>query len=234
VEDSAYDARAYLGADWLGTPIDPLFDPWYRFGRLLHEIDASIAVRARARWLDLGCHQGQFAKLVAAKYGVESVGVDDWDPAMKGDPSWAYFQANLGAGFSVGDDYAYVSALEVLEHMIDTDAFLQRCGAHLIRGGHLILTTPNINSLRNRVTVPLGAYPVGLEHRNVIHHVRLYNMKLLGRQLAEHGFKVLWIKGVSFFPVRFLKRGLSLALDRESANRLPHLCANLMVLAQKE
>lgn len=230
---TSYDPRSSLGPEWLGQPIDPLADPWYRFSRLLRELDGSLQIQRGARWLDLGCHQGQFPKLVSARYGVECVGMDVWDPALKNDASWTYVQGQLDAAFSAGEGYSYVSALEVLEHMVDTDAFLDRCRAHLVEGGHLVMTTPNINSLRNRVLVPFGAYPAGLEHRTVIHHVRLYNRKVLYQHLGEHGFEVVWVKGVSFFPLRVLKRGLSLEVDRVSANRAPQLCSNLMVLAQK-
>jgi len=213
-----HDVGAYLGRDWLGESIQPLSDPWYRFGRILR---------------DLGCHQGQFVRIVTEKYGVVATGVDDWEPTLKSDSLWAYFQRDLSRAFQIDGSFDYLSALEVLEHIIDTDVFLQRCYTQLKSGGHFVLSTPNINSLRNRLTVPFGAYPAGLEHRNVIHHVRLYNVERLRGQLEEHGFRVRWVRGVSFFPQRLLVKGVSPDLDRAAANRAPQLCGNIIVLAQK-
>ncbi len=99
----------------------------------------------------------------------------------------------------------------------------------------MVLTTPNINSLRNRASVPFGAYPTGLEYRNLIHHVRLYNVDKLRSHLVEQRFAVHWIRGVSFLPMRILKQGRpsTMNLDRRIANRLPQLCGNVMVLARK-
>ncbi len=231
--DAPYDARNYLGSAWLGDPIDPIVDPWHRFGRLMRELDDSLRIEPGARWLDLGCHQGQFLKIMQGRYGIVPHGADDWDPALNTDPSWSYVQRDLNRAVDAGGDYAFVSALEVLEHMIDTDKFLDACREHLAPNGHLLLSTPNINSLRNRITVPLGAYPTGLEYRTVIHHVRLYNVHTLRSHLEEQGFSVLWIKGVNFLPVSALQRGASLPLDRRLANALPHLCGNVMALARR-
>ena len=90
---------------------------------------------------------------------------------MKSDGLWRYFHRDLAEGIHLHERFQFISALEVLEHMVDTDAFLKDCNEHLQSNGYLVLSTPNINSLRNRLTVPLGKYPAGLEYRNVIHHV---------------------------------------------------------------
>lgn len=226
------DVRTWLGADWLGRSIDVWDDPWFRFARLLREIDSSIAVQAGTKWLDLGCHQGEFARLVSARYGVSATGVDDWraDGPL---PGWEYRQADLQRGVHLGDDFTYLSALEVLEHMTDTDRFLDECRNQLVPGGYLVLSTPNINSLRNRIEVPLGLYPNGLEYRNVIHHVRLYNVEKLRLHVTEHGFDVCWIRGVNFAPMSLLRRAGSAVWDQPVANALPQLCGNFMVLARK-
>jgi 2-polyprenyl-3-methyl-5-hydroxy-6-metoxy-1,4-benzoquinol methylase len=229
----AFDARDHVGPTWFGAAIDPFDDPWFRFVRLLAEIERSIDVPRGLEWLDLGCHQGQFLKLVKAKCGVRPTGIDDWDPSLSSDDSWEYLQRNLADDFRLERRFGCVSALEVIEHIIDTDAFLDRIHHHLTPGGHLLLTTPNINSLRNRLTVPLGSYPAGLEYRNHIHHVRLYNAAALVGQLREHGFVVDWLRAVNALPVRMLRRGLGGTVDRWLANTWPQLCGTLMVLAHR-
>ena len=211
----------------------PFEEPWYRFGRILRAFEETAVVCHNLSWLDLGCHQGQFVKLLREKYGVMAMGVDNWDPGLKSDDSWGYVQANIEAGIPLDDNFDVVSALEVIEHMIDTDAFLQRCNRLVKSGGHLILSTPNINSLRNRVLVPFGAYPVGIEFRNVIHHVRLYNVTTLKSHLAEHGFRIVSITGVSFLPTRFLHYPLLRRTSEGLADFLPAFCNNFIAIAQK-
>ncbi len=227
------DPRQYLGADWLGAPIDPLRDPWFRFSRLLSEVESTADFSPGTRWLDLGCHQGQFARLVTGRYGVSVTGVDEWPAQHKSDVGWDYRQIDLATAFDLQGTFDYVSALEVLEHMVDTDLFLDRCRAHLAPGGHLLLTTPNINSLRNRIQVPLGRYPAGLEYRTQIHHVRLYNVSTLESHLTAHGFRIKWLRGVHLLPMGLeakVRRFVRPASDR-AANMVPQLCGDLMVMA---
>lgn len=125
-----------------------------------------------------------------------------------------------------------ISALEVLEHITDTDRFMSEVYERLRPGGWFLLSTPNINSLRNRVTVPFGAYPTGLEYRNIIHHVRLYNPHVLAAHLASKGFSEIRMRGVSFLPMRFLALGRS-GLSRSLADLLPQLCNNFLVVARR-
>src|SRR5262249_24203647 len=132
--------------------------------------------------------------------------MDDWQAHLKNDDSWRYFQRDLAKGIQLDEKFPFISALEVIEHIVNTDAFLRDCNEHLNHNGLLLLKTPNINSLRNRVTVPLGKYPVGLEYRIVVHHVRLYNPSVLRRHLEEHGFSVQMVRGVNFLPMRLMRR----------------------------
>ncbi len=229
-------SATYVGNRWLGLPIDPYDDPWYRFSRLLGELDEVIKPPERgAPWLDLGCHQGQFVCVAQARFGVAGTGIDDWPASKMSDKSWRYFQRDLAAGIQLDEKFALISALEVLEHIIDTDAFLRDCNEHLERGGLLVLTTPNINSLRNRITVPLGRYPTGLEYKTIIHHVRLYNADVLKAHLEEHGFSVQCLRGVNLLPMNILRRGSRIIgmLERGLANRFPQLCNNIIVVARK-
>jgi hypothetical protein len=129
------------------------------------------------------------------------------------------------------DKVRFISALEVLKHMIDTDGFLKRAFDALLPGGWLVISTPNINSLRNRIMVPLGVYPVGLEYRTVVHHVRLYNVPTLRGHLRAMGFGRMEIRGVAFLPLNSSvgRGGLSTWL----ADSFPSLCGNLIAAAQK-
>jgi 2-polyprenyl-3-methyl-5-hydroxy-6-metoxy-1,4-benzoquinol methylase len=210
-------------------------DDHFRFRRCLAFLqDKGAEIQPGASWLDLGCNQGQFLRMVSRLHGVRGIGCDDWDPRLKTagtDDAWDYFQADLNRELPWSGRASFISALEVIEHVVDTDGFLKRALAVLEPGGWIVISTPNINSLRNRIAVPLGRYPVGPEHRTVIHHVRIYNVEKLREQLLSTGFADVSLRGVSFFP-------MSSGLGRSGpstrlADAFPSFCSNLIAIARK-
>jgi 2-polyprenyl-3-methyl-5-hydroxy-6-metoxy-1,4-benzoquinol methylase len=207
----------------------------FRFQRAIDFlVDAGADIAEKTTWLDLGCHQGQFLKKLISSFGLRALGSDDWDPALKSatDAGWEYRQADLDRELPWSEPVDVVSALEVLEHMIDTDGFLQRVHYILKPGGWTLISTPNINSLRNRVTVPLGRYPTGLEYRTVIHHVRLYNPTVLAQHLYATRFTTnVQVRGISFLPLQG-SFGIG-RISRLLADRFPSLCNNILAITQK-
>jgi 2-polyprenyl-3-methyl-5-hydroxy-6-metoxy-1,4-benzoquinol methylase len=218
-------------------------EPWYRFFRIISALKTVVPeIPRKSTWLDLGCHQGQFLSLIAEKYQIQTTGLDVWNESLAGDnfqgrspntPRWKYNQRDLAGDFQLNEKFDFISALEVIEHIIDTDNFLENCWHYLNEGGYLILSTPNINSLRNRVSVPLGKYPAGIEYRNVIHHVRLYNVPCIKSHLTEHNFKLNRVLGVNFFPHRYVSNSVLRPIEQNLANQFPQLCGNIIVICQK-
>lgn len=225
----------YLGDEWLGEHVNYWADPWYRFYRLVKVLDGLLDASSiqGKRWLDLGCRQGEFLSILRQRYGIIAYGIDAWPEDLKNDPRWDYHRADLDAGFDYHEDFDFISALEVLEHMIDTDGFLESCWKSLKRQGFLVLSTPNINSLRNRMSVPFGAYPAGLEYRNVVHHVRLYNTRKLREHLNAHGFELVRLSGVNLLPLRFVKYALLGRVSELASNLFPQLCGTTIVIGMK-
>ncbi len=212
---------------------DPFGDPWYRFSRVCAALQRVGVVLDGKRVLDLGCNQGQFVRYLLERHAVDAWGVDDWPPQEKNDPTWNYEQIDLATEFKHLGKFDVLCALEVLEHMTDTDAFLEQCGACLHDHGTMVISTPNINSLRNRIEVPLGGYPNGLEFRNLIHHVRLYNVPMLRWHLGQHGFEVVRLVGVNFLPARYLRFNGYRKLSECLSESFPQLCGNIIVIARK-
>lgn len=239
-------------AAWAGRRIDPAAEPWYRFGRVLATLDKCTTVPPGAKWLDVGCQMGQFLKVVAAKYGAAPAGIDDFvendavevcrkylrlvidRPSDIFDGSWRYFTRRIDqTGFALNEKFDFVSALEVLEHMVDTDAFIDECRNHLASDGWLIISTPNINSLRNRIAVPLGRYPAALEYRTLVHHVRLYNAGILKEHIESHGFKLQRMAGTSFLPRHLARGSVARRIDVGLSETTPQLCGDLIAVFRR-
>ena len=236
-----------------GNTIDPYSDPWYRFDRVISLLERHTPVPAGSKWLDVGCQLGQFLGRVQARYRIIPTGIDNFDECdviaicrkyfniqitdsrKVINDSWRYLFRHVDqTGFDIDEEFHFVSALEILEHMIDTDAFLEECRKHMNDEGYLIISTPNINSLRNRIQVPFGAYPAGLEYRNKIHHVRLYNVPALISHLKEHGFELVALTGASFLPARWLRHKLVRMIDTRLSDLFPALCGNIIGIFRRQ
>lgn len=238
---------------WFGRDINYFEEPWYRFSRVFALLDRHVAIPPGSPWLDVGCQIGQFLKLLQVRFGIVPIGIDDFNegnvvevcrrhlgleiklPREVINGSWRYLSRRIHeTGFDLDEKVPFISALEIIEHMVDTDAFLRECRDHLTDDGYLIMSTPNINSLRNRVQVPLGAYPAGMEYRTVNHHVRLYNIDALKSHGEAHGFRLVGITGVSFLPQRFLRYEVVRKIDPWLCDRFPSLCSAIVALFKAE
>ena len=212
-------------------------DPYFRFKRILIEASNYTDFSQSPEWLDLGCHAGQFMSIVKDVHKVNVTGIDDWDLKEQWtEDEYTYYQFDLNKDWSEilkGNKFHVISALEVIEHIIDTDAFLKRCNNVLHSNGLLIISTPNINCLRNRIIVPLGKYPAFMEYRNIIHHVRLYNIATIKEHLKKYGFQIKKISGVSFLPEGANKYPILRNLSDGLGNIFPSLSNNIIIVASK-
>jgi ubiquinone/menaquinone biosynthesis C-methylase UbiE len=106
---------------------------------------------------------------------------------------------NLGSGPMPFPDQSFdVSfAGEVIEHIVDTTAFLTDIRRVLKPNGCAVLTTSNRVSAENRLLLLSGFYPMWTEFQleGGQGHVRFYILKALVRHLRETGFSVERVKG---------------------------------------
>jgi 2-polyprenyl-3-methyl-5-hydroxy-6-metoxy-1,4-benzoquinol methylase len=230
-------------------PRDPpaLQSDSYRFYRVLQLME-SVApgkVGPRTHWLDVGCHSGALLRAVFELYKLQASGCDVYPEVDKEESryegfqltdnrNWSYRTRDVSKGLHWNQKFEVISALEVIEHIIDTDSFLDDVREHLAESGLLLLTTPNINNLRNRFRVPLGKYPIGIEYRTVIHHVRLYNPAAIRIHLGARGFEVLGVWGVRMLPQKWIEIGpLTRAISEVLSSHLAGLATNIVVIARK-
>lgn len=99
-----------------------------------------------------------------------------------------------------------VFAGEIIEHIVDTDFFIDEVKRVLKLGGELIITTPNLASLDRRLMLLFNknpffpasfSYPANAQAG----HVRFFNNKLLIDFLKYKGFKIISVESdVWSFP----------------------------------
>jgi 2-polyprenyl-3-methyl-5-hydroxy-6-metoxy-1,4-benzoquinol methylase len=188
--------------------------------------------------LDLGCSTGAIsAPFIAAGWTVYGLDFTAAPLIMARSAGLQAVAGDVARGLPFAPaTFDAVLAGEIIEHLVDTDAFLHEIYRVLRPGGALILTTPNLASLENRLRLLLGIYPIWVDYRlgQGEGHVRAYTPRVLKRQLQEHGLIVEKHVGnfVPFVPQRFLNDIQAPWLAR-TGDWLPGLAMDIIVKARK-
>jgi 2-polyprenyl-3-methyl-5-hydroxy-6-metoxy-1,4-benzoquinol methylase len=173
---------------------------------------ADYAVRARflldrvrpgQRVLDVGCGEGRFAAALA-RAGAEVVGLDvAAEPLRRARAAHPRLDLRLVApdGPWELEDASFdaVWAGEVIEHVLDTAAWMSEVRRVLRSGGALLLTTPAHDRLGlARLALSRRAFAAHFEPRG--DHLRFYNRETLRRLIAEFGFGEVRVRGAGGPP----------------------------------
>ena len=116
--------------------------------------------------LDVGCYDAQFITRVVdpgscAIFGVD-VSVNALCAATRRGVVGVRAQAEAGLPFQ-RETFATVVAAEVIEHLFDTQAFIDDAARVLKPGGWLAISTPNLVALSGRAQLLLGRSPHNVE-----------------------------------------------------------------------
>lgn len=153
--DALYDEAYYRGegADPLVTYDREITDPRtvrvYEWRAIVKIIEVLRDGLGAGRWLDFGCGLGGLVRYARARQ-IESFGFDEGYAAarMRQDGIPALSSSELEAEEGSFD---VVTAIEVVEHLIDPVATLRRLAALLRPGGLLLVTTGNAEPFRNQM-----------------------------------------------------------------------------------
>lgn len=194
------------------------------------------AIGRGKRVLDIGCLGGQITELIREQNN-DVVGLEANPKAAEAARARGIevVVANVEDGIPLpSSSFDAVNAAEIVEHLYDTKHFFVESARVLRPGGILVFTTPNLNSLQNRIRVArgeylgmVGAYPE--DHFGG--HVRVFNRMKIQELCGQTGFEVEQIRGIPSLNSRgrLWDRSMKVA-----GKYLPGLSQILMVKARKK
>jgi glycosyltransferase involved in cell wall biosynthesis len=154
------------------------------------------AVPAGARVLDLGAGPGGMARELAKK-GCQTAVVDRHKPAEAVPGVQVYVQDLDAEARLPVRDFQYLLLLDVIEHLQNPERFLSRLRAQLDYDQKtLLLTTPNIAFVVQRVMLALGQFNYGKAGILDRTHTRLFTFRSIKQLLEDEGFRIRQVRGV--------------------------------------
>ena len=231
----AFYSRTSMGAGFTDNPIVGVQGRQLSLVEPVHD--------RQLRVLDLGCGAGTPTSLLMSdqsKYHV--TGADLSEQALA-----RYVTDTQRSGVQVDaqqlpfadESFDVVVSDDVIEHLVDTDAYAREISRVLARKGWLFLSTPNLAAWFNRIGLVFGLQPafseVSLEKifgrpgDDVVVHLRLFTSRSTREFLDHHGFHIVEVRGARFEALPKLAR----PIDSLFAH-FPSLAGNTVVAARKK
>jgi SAM-dependent methyltransferase len=181
----------------------------------------------QALLLDCGCDDGEWTRQLGTRLGNSRLfGIELMEErrALAVQKGIDARQADLNDPFPFPDEaFDVVHANQVIEHITDTDHFIEEIRRVLKPGGYAVICTENLGSWHNIFSLFLGWQPFSLSNITdrrfqignplAIHHgeaatnpkswqhYRVFSYRGLKDVFEVHGFKVVLIEGSGYFPL---------------------------------
>ena len=174
------------------------------------------------RILEVGCHEGDFLDVLKSR-GWYVKGLE-----IQAKSKEYIIEHDASLPFPIKEKFDVVLAVEVIEHIVDTEAFLVNCKDALNKNGLFIVTTPNLLFWVNRIRMFFGLYPL---FAYADHHVRMFIWKDLKEKINKH-FEIHKFFGTHvFMGIRHTRAFIVFSL---LADIFPRLSAHFIVVAKKK
>jgi methionine biosynthesis protein MetW len=181
--------------------------------------------RPGGKLLDCGCGDGFFTAQLATRsqvaevHGIEAIGARIEAATARG---VRVAQTDLNARFPYDDEtFDIVHSNQLIEHLHSTDGFLREVRRVLKADGLAVLSTNNLASWHNIISLVFGMQPppnnvsseVVVGNRldplrgNAIpnredSHLRIFSYQALKDLCEHHGFRVLDLRTAGYYPFR--------------------------------
>lgn len=184
--------------------------------------------------IDIGGNTGVISKLLKDKgYNVSVADISDKAIKSAKLKGLSTYKFDFNESFPIDDNsFDVVIAGEIIEHVLDTEMFLNECNRILSIDGFLVLSTPNLSTFFDRIRFLFGKMPrqINPYHEYLKLHIRQFNYNSLKTALNYSNFKILKFKSNYFAIDIFRKKTI---FCRFLAYIFPTLSSSLIVLAQK-
>jgi len=187
-----------------------------------------------AQYLDCGCDNGDFTLQVAKKIKTKKLFGIEINPAnakIATERGVEIKAADLNKRFPYpNNSFDVITANQVIEHLTDTDHFAKEIKRVLKPEGYAIISTNNLSSWHNVVSLMLGFQPFPSDVSNTssigklyklsdneegsLAHLRIFTMKALIEFFKHHGFTVEEVVGVGYYPFPTNIASFFLSIDK--------------------
>ena len=206
----------------------------------LSKIIKALSGLPPGRMLDVGCGYGKLSRNLISM-GWQAVGIDIVrEPLLSlAEEGIHPIRSDFRSTLPVRDQtFDMAFAGEVIEHTTSENDFISEIARVLKPGGHLVITTPNLVSLRNRFYMFFGRLPLNAVAE---FHYRVFTLESLIQLLESHGFRILTVASsyVLLFSEgtgalhRYLPKGLK-SLGERLGSIFPTLGDHLIVFARRQ
>lgn len=199
--------------------------------------------------LDVGCGIGTWAATMKLHFGFSATGIDINNQAIKESQKAGIksVRTDIESHWPLPTNtFSVVTAIQVLEHVINPDHLLEEAHRVLLPDGILLITTPNLAAWFNRVVLLLGFQPFFLEastkdktvglsftrrltiQRDPVGHIHVFTLPALKDLLEINGFIIEKAIGgrIDYLPA-FMQ-----PFDK-LFSKFPSLASDLIVVARK-
>jgi len=207
-----------------------------------NDIIKLLGVNNRAELLDVGCGDGKLTLRAARVIGTNQIyGIDVMPETIEKAKENGINVRNgdLNQRFPYEDEsFDVVLASEIIEHLSNTDNFLEEIHRVLRSGGYTVISTPNLSSWPNIIFLVFGKQPavasvsdeivVNTWHAHSDYrkpnegpsHRRIFTFGAIEKLLTYHGFQVEKSIGTGFFPLPIRLARAFCKIDKSHAMRI--------------
>ena len=179
----------------------------------------------KAMVVDLGCGKGDFTLKIKGMVNCKEIyGVDIWENALKEAQNKGIKaeKMDLNEQLSFPDEsFHVVVSNQVIEHLFYPSRFVQEVHRILKKGGYAVISTENLSSWDNIISLILGYTPFSMEFDQMKlgnpfsphdkekrgdypPHMRVFSFQGLIDLFKFHGFRIEKISGSGYLPFNFL------------------------------
>ncbi len=136
--------------------------------------------------LDVGAYIGIFVD-IARRAGWDAIGVEpsEWAVEHAREQSLPIIQGTLDAPELINREFDVITMWDVIEHVADPTAELQKAYDHLKPGGFIAVHTMDIDSLMAKATGARWPWLMTM-------HIHYFSQATLCRMLEKVGFEIIW------------------------------------------